>query len=92
MDNIKDFPAIEASENINTYFHNAMSSLKRQYEEVARKRRDRCVQGTIGAPQFAIVFTKEPDAATVARIEKLGMKAYSLSRFAGMIELQQAVA
>jgi hypothetical protein len=48
------------------------------------------VQATIGAPQFAIVFTEHPDDATLARIGKQGIEAYSLSRFASMIRLQLA--
>ena len=66
--------------------HAAYYQVQNQWNHAAPKQA--IVQSTIGAPQFAIVFTKEPDAATVARIEKLGMKAYSLSRFAGMIALQ----
>lgn len=46
------------------------------------------VQSTIGAPQFVIVFTKQPDEATVKRIEKQGIQAYSLSRFAGLLAMQ----
>lgn len=48
------------------------------------------VQSTIGRAQFAIVFTEQPDADTLARIEKQGIEAYSLSRFASMIRLQLA--
>ncbi len=46
------------------------------------------VQSTIGSPQFAIVFTKTPDAETMGRITKQGIHAYSLARFASMIDLQ----
>jgi hypothetical protein len=48
------------------------------------------VQSTVGAPQFAIVFTQQPDDATLDRIAKQGIEAYSLSRFASMIRLQLA--
>jgi hypothetical protein len=46
------------------------------------------VQSTIGAPQFVIAFTQQPDEETLGRIEKQGIQAYSLTRFASMIELQ----
>ena len=46
------------------------------------------VQSTIGTAQFAVVFTKEPDAETLGRITKQGIEAYSLARFASLIELQ----
>lgn len=46
------------------------------------------VQGTIGAPQYAIVFTKQPDEATVKRVEKRGIQAFNLSRFAGILAMQ----
>jgi hypothetical protein len=59
-----------------------------QWNHVAPKQG--IVQATIGAPQFAVVFTSEPDEATHARIGKQGIEAYSLSRFASMIELQLA--
>lgn len=48
------------------------------------------VQSTIGSAQFAIVFTKEPDAETLGRITKQGIQAYSLARFASLIDLQLA--
>lgn len=48
------------------------------------------VQSTVGSPQFAIVFTQQPDAKTITRIEKQGIQAFSLSRFASMIRLQLA--
>lgn len=46
------------------------------------------VQSTIGAPQYAIVFTKQPDEETLTRIIKQGIQAFSLKRFASMVELQ----
>jgi hypothetical protein len=46
------------------------------------------VQSTIGAPQYAIVFTKQPDHETLIRIIKQGIQAYSLDRFASLIKLQ----
>lgn len=46
------------------------------------------VQSGIGAPQFAVVFTKQPDADTLGRIGKQGIEAYSLARFASLIELR----
>jgi hypothetical protein len=49
------------------------------------------VQSKIGNPQFAIVFTQPPDADTLGRIERNGIQAFSLKRFAGMIELQLAM-
>ena len=48
------------------------------------------VQSVIGAPQFAIVFTNQPDEETLTRITKQGIQAYSLARFASTIELQLA--
>jgi hypothetical protein len=49
------------------------------------------VQSTIGHPQFAVVFTKEPDEATIKRIEKQGIQALSLKRFVSILTLQLAV-
>ncbi len=46
------------------------------------------VQSTIGSPQFAIVFTGSPDEGTLARIIKQGIQAFSLKRFASLLELQ----
>lgn len=46
------------------------------------------VQSTIGSPQFAVVFTGNPDSETLKRIEKQGVQAFSLYRFAGMLQLQ----
>jgi hypothetical protein len=46
------------------------------------------VQSTIGAAQFAVVFTKTPDAETLGRITKQGIQAYSLARFASLIDMQ----
>lgn len=68
--------------------HAAYYQVQHQWNHAAKKQV--LVQSVIGAPQFAIVFTKEPDAATLARIEKQGLQAFSLSRFASMIELQLA--
>jgi hypothetical protein len=48
------------------------------------------VQYAIGAPQFAIVFTKQPDDETLTHIHKQGIHAFSLARFASMIDLQLA--
>ena len=48
------------------------------------------VQAVIGSPQYAIVFTDDPDAETLTRVQKQGIQAYSLSRFAGMLALQVA--
>lgn len=48
------------------------------------------VQSAIGAPQYAIVFTKQPDQETLTRIVKQGIQAYSLKQFAGIVGLQQA--
>jgi hypothetical protein len=49
------------------------------------------VQSTIGSPQFAIVFTGNPDEGTLARIVKQGIQAYGLKRFASLLELQLEV-
>jgi hypothetical protein len=49
------------------------------------------VQSKIGAPQFAAVFTKQPDNETLKRIERQGIQAYSLRRFAGIVGLQLSV-
>jgi len=46
------------------------------------------VQSAIGAPQYAIVFTKQPDEETLTRIWKQGIQAYSLDRFASIVSLQ----
>ena len=46
------------------------------------------VQSAIGAPQYAIVFTKQPDEETLARIVKQGIQAYSLKQFASIVKLQ----
>lgn len=46
------------------------------------------VQSTIGQSQFAIVFTKEPDESTLMRIQRQGIFAFSLKRFAGIVMLQ----
>lgn len=46
------------------------------------------VQSTVGSPQFVIAFTGNPDAETLDRIEKQGIRAFSLVRFAGMLRLQ----
>lgn len=46
------------------------------------------VQSTIGSPQFAVVFTGKPDIKTLGGIEKQGIQALSLSRFAGILRLQ----
>lgn len=46
------------------------------------------VQSTIGAPQYAIVFTKQPDEDTLSRINKQGIQAFSLEQFAIMVRLQ----
>lgn len=48
------------------------------------------VQTTIGRAQYAIVFTGQPDEETLGRLAKQGIEAYSLYRFASMIELQLA--
>jgi len=48
------------------------------------------VQSTIGHPQYAIVFTQQPDEDTLARITKQGIQAFSLKRFASMVGLQLA--
>jgi hypothetical protein len=48
------------------------------------------VQSTIGAPQYAIVFTKQPDDDTLSRIAKQGIQAFSLKRFANIVNLQLA--
>lgn len=51
-------------------------------------RKQAIVQSAIGSPQFAIVFTGKPDAHTFNRIHKQGIQAFSISRFAGMLQLQ----
>lgn len=48
------------------------------------------VQSTIGRPQYALVFTQKPDDDTLSRITKQGIQAFSLKRFASMVELQLA--
>jgi hypothetical protein len=48
------------------------------------------VQSTIGAAQYVIAFTQPPDDETLTRITKQGIQAYSLTRFASMVELQLA--
>jgi hypothetical protein len=63
--------------------------IRNQWNHAASKQA--IVQATIGSPQFAVVFTHEPDAETVKRIEKQGIQALSLARFAGMVGLQLAV-
>lgn len=49
------------------------------------------VQSTIGASQFAIVFTGKPDTQTLQRITDKGVDAFSLGRFASLLQLQLAV-
>jgi hypothetical protein len=49
------------------------------------------VQSVIRPQQFVIAFTKTPDDDTLKRIEKQGIQAHSLKRFASMIQLQLAV-
>jgi hypothetical protein len=67
----------------------AYYQVQHQWNHAASKQA--IVQSAIGSPQFAIVFTKQPDEETLKRIEKQGIQAFSLERFAGMIELQHAV-
>lgn len=60
--------------------------IQNQWNHAAAKQA--IVQSVVGSPQFAIVFTGKADDATVARIAKQGISAFSLSRFAGMLQLQ----
>jgi hypothetical protein len=46
------------------------------------------VQSTIGAAQYVVVFTKEPDDETMKRILKLGIHAYSLDWLVKKLKLQ----
>jgi hypothetical protein len=48
------------------------------------------VQTTIGRAQYAIAFTGRPDEETLSRLTKHSIEAYSLERFASLIELQLA--
>lgn len=48
------------------------------------------VQVKIGSPQFAVVFTREPDDETLKRIKKQGIQAFGIKRFSGIIKLQLA--
>ena len=60
--------------------------IQNQWNHAAKKQA--IVQSAIGPAQFAFVFTKEPDAETMGRITKQGIQAYSLERFACLIDLQ----
>ncbi len=62
---------------------------RNQWNHAARKQA--IVQSTIGAPQFAIIFTKQPDEETLKRLVKHDIQAFCLSMFTSMIELQLAV-
>ena len=66
--------------------HGPYLQIQNQWNHAARKQA--IVQSTVGSSQFAIVFTKEPDAETMTRITKQGIQAYSLARFASLIDLQ----
>lgn len=66
--------------------HAAYYQVQNQWNHAAPKQA--IVQGSIGAPQLAIAFTKHPDEATLNRIEKLGIQAFSLTRFAGILAMQ----
>jgi hypothetical protein len=68
--------------------HATYYQIQHQWNHAAPKQA--IVQSAVGAPQFAIVFTKQPDEETLARITKQGLQAFSLARFASMIELQLA--
>jgi hypothetical protein len=62
--------------------------IRHQWNHAAPKQA--IVQSVITPQQFVIAFTKTPDDETVKRIEKQGIQAHSLKRFAGMIHLQLA--
>jgi len=64
--------------------------IQNQWNHAAAKQA--VVQSTIGPPQFAVIFTGKPDDETLGRIRKQGLQALSLSRFAGMLQLQLAFA
>jgi hypothetical protein len=63
--------------------------IRHQWNHAAPKQA--IVQTVITPQQFVIAFTKTPDDETVKRIEKLGIQAHSLKRFASLIQLQLAV-
>jgi hypothetical protein len=63
--------------------------IRNQWNHAAPKQA--IVQSVITPQQFVIAFTKTPDDETVKRIEKQGIQAHSLKRFASMIQLQLAV-
>lgn len=81
--------AFDSIEPYKRYGKNAtFYQTRHQWPHAARKQA--IVQSTIGAAQLAIVFVQQPDEETVARIEKQGIRAQSLSKFAGMVALQLA--
>ena len=66
--------------------HSAYYQIQTQWNHSSVKHA--LVQSTIGRAQYAIVFTQQPDEDTLARITKQGIQAFSLERFAGMVDLQ----
>jgi hypothetical protein len=81
----KAYNAIEPAKRTR-YF--AYYQTRQQWSHAAPKQA--IVQSTVGRAQFAIVFIQQPNDATLDRIAKQGIEAYSLSRFASMIRLQLA--
>lgn len=60
--------------------------IQNQWNHAAAKQA--IVQSTIGSPQFAIVFTNQPDEDTLNRVVKQGIQAFSLSMFTSILRLQ----
>lgn len=67
----------------------AYYQIQNQWNHAAAKQA--IVQSTVGQPQFVIIFTKEPDADTLSRISKQGIRAFSLKRFASLLDMQLKV-